>query len=198
MTATFFLVRHAVHVLQDRVLVGRDDVPLSDEGRLQASRVAERLATERLSLLHASPQLRTRETAGFIADRTGLPVEIASALAEVDLGRWTGRSRQDLAGDPDWKQWNEARTVARVPGGETMLEVQLRVVDHIDALRRTHDDGRIAVVSHGDVIRAAVLYYLGVSIADFDRVEIDPASITTLVVGDWGARIVAMNERVQR
>ena len=77
-----------------------------------------------------------------------------------------------------------------------MLDVQRRVVGHLDRVRRVHPDGRIAIVSHGDVIRAAVLHYLGLSLDAHGLIEISPATVSTLILGDWGAKIMALNETV--
>jgi probable phosphoglycerate mutase len=197
MTATIFLVRHAAHGLLGKRLVGRmSGISLSEEGREQAERLAQRLARERLTAIHASPRERAQETAAPIGRATGLSVETVSALDEVDTGQWTGRSFDELKDDPRWKQWNEARLVARAPGGESMLEVQRRVIDHVEMARTRHGEARVAMVGHSDVIRAALLYYLGMSIDEFGRVEVSPASLSTLSIGDWGAKVVLLNETI--
>lgn len=195
MTTTFFLVRHAAHGLLDRVLVGRTPgVGLSARGRRQAERVALRLAGERLTAVHVSPRERARETAGPIAAASGAPVVLSLDLDEIDFGAWTGRSFDELAGDPAWRAWNERRAEAQPPGGESMRSVQARVVRLLDGLARLHPGGRIAVVSHGDVIRAALLHYLGLPLDSYDRFEIGPAGVSILVVGSWGAKILSLNE----
>ncbi|RAI45090.1 histidine phosphatase family protein [Rhodoplanes roseus] len=197
MTTTFFLVRHAVHGLLDRVLVGRSPgVSLSDLGRRQAAALAERLARESLTAVHASPRERAQETAHPIAATTGRPVTIAPDLDEIDVGEWTGRSFDEMSDDPRWQAWNSARASARTPGGESMREVQDRVVRLLGRLSAVHPDGRIAAVSHGDVIRAALLHYLGLGLDAYDRIEVSPAGVSTVVVGPWGAKILSLNERV--
>lgn len=193
--AVFFLIRHGAHDLLDRVLCGRmTGVPLNANGREQAERVGRRLSKERIDLLQSSPLERARETAAPLSRHTGAPLQIASALTEIDLGEWTGRSFEDLKTDAVWHRWNEARHVARAPAGESMLEVQQRVISHLDGVRAEHPDGRVALVSHSDVLRSVILYYLGMSLDEFGRIEISPASISTLVVEHWGAKILALNE----
>jgi broad specificity phosphatase PhoE len=193
---TFFLVRHGAHDLLGRVLVGRNDVSLNDKGREQAAHVARRLMREEITAVISSPRERTRETAAAITQAVGFPVQIEEALNEVDLGAWTGRSFEELKDEPSWQRWNDARLVARPPGGESMLEVQTRMVGAMETLRRGEPDGRIVLVSHSDPIRAAVLYHLGMSVDEFNRIEISPCGVTTIVVGERGPQIVSLNEIV--
>ena len=191
----FFLVRHAAHELVDRVLCGRmAGVKLGEEGRAQARRVAQRLARERIAAIHTSPLERARETAEPIGKRLDLVPEISEAINEIDVGDWAGRDFASLQGDARWASWNNARNVMRPPGGETMLEVQARVVGLMEWVRGAHPDQAVVLVSHGDVIKAALLYCLGMPIDGYRLFDISPASISTLVIGDWGAKVLSLNE----
>ncbi|ASY58054.1 MULTISPECIES: histidine phosphatase family protein [Sinorhizobium] len=196
MTTTFLLVRHAAHDKIGNFLAGRTaDVPLGPAGREQAERLATRLAGENIGAIYASPRKRTQETAAAIAAASDIPeVETADALDEVDFGTWSGKTFEVLNGDPHWRHWNSKRSLARAPGGETMLEVQSRVISLVETLGRHGDDGKIVLVSHADVIKALVCHVLGLSADAWSRFEIAPASISTLVAGDWGAKIVTLNE----
>jgi broad specificity phosphatase PhoE len=194
---TVLLIRHAVHSLLDRVLVGRTaGVRLSESGRRQAAALAAHLAREPLAAVCSSPQPRARETARPIAIIAGVRLEIAAAIDEIDLGAWTGRSFAELDRDPDWRAWNSMRCAARPPGGESMRELQRRVVDHLQRVHAAYPNGRIALVSHAEVIRAALLYYLRLSLDAFAQIEIRPASIATLMLGEGEARVVALNQTV--
>jgi broad specificity phosphatase PhoE len=191
----FFLVRHAAHELVDRVLCGRmAGVKLGEEGRAQARRVATRLARERISAIHTSPLERAQETAAPIAEQLDLVPEVHEAISEIDLGEWAGRDFASLQNDPRWASWNNARSVTRPPGGETMREVQARVVGHMERVRNAYREQGVVLVSHGDVIKAALLYCLGMPIDGYRLFDIRPASVSTLVIGDWGAKVLAMNE----
>jgi probable phosphoglycerate mutase len=196
---TFFLVRHGAHDLLNRVLCGRmPGVDLNSNGREQAEQVGRRLSQEDIDLLQSSPLERAQETAAPIARHTGAKLETASALIEIELGEWTGRSFEEIKAEPAWQQWNHARQVARPPGGESMLEAQQRVISHLDQVRTSYPDARVVLVSHSDVLRAIILYYLGMSLDEFSRIEISPASISKLVVEHWGAKILALNEVAAR
>lgn len=196
MTAQILLIRHAAHGHLGAVLSGRlPELPLSDEGRAQAARLAERLAAERLAAIQASPVQRAQETAAILAGgHDGLAVETVAALDEVDFGEWQGRAFAELAGDPRWRAWNAARGSAGAPGGETMAAAQARAWDHVAAAARTHAGATLAMISHCDVIRAVIGRVLGLALDRLLAFEIDPASVSRIEVGEWGARLLNLNE----
>jgi len=197
MAATFLLIRHAEHELLGRVLTGRmPGVALGERGRRQAGLLASRLAASGLTAVQSSPLERAMQTAAPIAAASGLNCDPAEALTEIDFGAWTGKSFTELTADPRWRAWNAERGRAVTPGGESMLQVQSRILGHLKAMSTAEPAGRIALVSHGDVIKAAVLGIMGASLDAFAAIEIEPASITTLVLGDWGGKVVGLNERV--
>ncbi len=195
MTTTFFLVRHAAHDRVGTVLCGRmPGVTLGAPGKEQAQRLAHRFARETVASVQTSPLERAVETAEPIAARTGQPVEVCEAVTEIDFGSWSGVSFEVLAQSPGWAAWNTARFVSRPPDGETMLEAQARIVKAMERLRRAYPGRSVVLVSHSDVIKAALLYHLGLPLDAYSRFDIDPASISTLVVGDWGSKVIRMNE----
>jgi probable phosphoglycerate mutase len=139
---------------------------------------------------------RAEETAQAIAAQIGRTARTCEAITEIDFGAWTGARFADLSDDPRWTAWNAARAVNRAPGGETMLEAQARIVAAMERLRQSHQDRAVVLVSHGDVIKSALLYHLGLPVDAYDRFDVDPASISTLVVGEWGSKVVHLNEVV--
>ncbi len=191
-----FLIRHAAHAELGRSLTGRKaGVALSESGARQALALGERLIREPISKIYSSPRLRARATAEAIGDRLGLPVEVDQDLDEIDFGKWTGASFEELACDPSWRQWNEARATASPPDGESMAEAAARIVRGIGRICGQHrNSAAVALVSHCDMIRGAVAHYLGLSLNNLLRFDIDPASITRLEVGAWGGRVAALNE----
>jgi broad specificity phosphatase PhoE len=195
--ATFFLVRHAAHALLGKILVGcKIDVPLDDAGRAQAVVLAQRFAGERLRAIQSSPRKRALETARPIAERAGLQIEVEPALDEIDCGEWSGCSFEELRDDAQWQQWNRTRSTARPPGGESMLEVQQRMLGHLERAYAREPEAKMLMLSHGDVIRAAVLHYLKLPIDAYASFEIDPASVTTVAFDANGGKVVALNETV--
>ena len=196
MTTTFFLIRHAAHDDVGCFLAGRSEpVPLGEEGRKQARRLADRMSQEGIAEIYTSPRTRTQETANAIASACGIgPPKLAEALDEVDFGEWSGKSFDILDSDPAWRRWNTVRSLVRAPGGETVLEVQSRVMRLIETLRESGEGARVALVSHADVIKTVVGHVLGLPSDAWPRFDIAPASVTSLVIGDWGAKIITLNE----
>jgi probable phosphoglycerate mutase len=138
--------------------------------------------------------MRAQETARPLASRLGLSIEIFAEIDELDTGAWTGRSFASLSDDPIWSLWNTTRSTIRPPNGESMQELQERAVDHIRKVAASTPGGHVALCSHAEVIRAIVLQALRLPLDDFHRVEIAPATISTIVVGHDGIAIIALNQ----
>jgi broad specificity phosphatase PhoE len=158
--------------------------------------LAAYLSQDGIARVECSPLERTRETAAAIADATGAPLATTDALIEIDMGEWTGRALDSFGDDPVWRRWNDARGNARIPGGESMAEAQARIMGHVRRVAAEQDGSTIALVSHSDMIRAALACALGLPLDNLLRFDIDPASVSRLVVGEWGARVLSVNERV--
>jgi broad specificity phosphatase PhoE len=192
----FHLLRHGEHVLRGRVLAGRTPgVGLSAMGRAEIAVVAERLTQEKIDALYSSPLQRTRETAEILSERLKLPVTYRDDLLELDFGEWTGLTYDAVRSDERWQVWNTCRSIATVPGGESMREVQDRAVRALFDLRQAHRNETVLIVSHGDVIRAALLFALGMPLDFLSRIEVALASLNTIHIDDSGIRVLTLNER---
>jgi len=192
----FHLLRHGEHVLQGRVLAGRTPgIGLSARGRSEIAAVADRFAQEPITALYSSPLQRTSETAEIIAERLDLPIGYREDMLELDFGEWTGLTFDDVRADERWRLWSTCRSIATVPGGESMRQVQERAVKALVELGQTHHDGTVVVVSHGDVIRAALLFALGMPLDLYARIEVGLASISSIRIDNSGLRVLAVNER---
>ena len=199
MTVTLFLLRHAAHDDVGRYLAGRAaQVNLGATGLAQARRLGTRMAREQFDAVFASPRERAQQTAAAVAVARGeMPVETVEALDEVDFGAWSGSTFEELNKRDDWQRWNGLRSMAETPAGETMLDVQRRAVGFVRQLTARDANGRFTLVSHADVIRSIVAHVLGLPIDTWQRFDISPASITTLVIGDWGGKVLTLNEITQ-
>ena len=194
MSMTLFLARHAAHGDLGKVLTGRGaGIRLSDQGRAQAEGLAKRLDREEIELVHSSPRERAMETSEIVARRLRVPIEIAPALDEIDFGEWTGRSFEQLAQDRRWTQWNGRRSEVSPPGGETMAEAVARAMIHVEKIG-AEARRRVLCISHADVIRGIVADVLGLSLDNLLRFDIDPASLSALVIGRREMRLTVLNE----
>jgi probable phosphoglycerate mutase len=190
----FHLIRHASYDLLGHVLAGRSPGhSLNETGRTEAVRLADTLATRPVVALISSPVQRARETAVPISARLNLPIAIEPDLDEINFGDWTGRRFDELHPSHEWRVFNQLRSAAQIPGGETMLCAQARAVSAILRLRTAWPEGEIAIVSHGDIVKALLAYFLGVPLDLFRRIEIAPASRSVVRLHAAEVRIEAMN-----
>jgi broad specificity phosphatase PhoE len=195
MALTLHLLRHAVHDHPADMLCGRmAGVRLGPEGERQAARLAHRFPLDSLDALHTSPIRRCRETAASLEAACGLVAIVDPAAEELDFGDWTGRRFTQLEGDPHWRSWNLDRDHAAAPGGETMGDVRARVVAMLEETLMLHPHDRVAVVTHAEIVRTAVLHVLGLPLQAYDRLEIGPASVTTLCLWPGGGRLIGLND----
>jgi probable phosphomutase (TIGR03848 family) len=198
MSTTIFLMRHGDNDWIGHTLVGwTPGIHLNENGRRQAERLAHRLGTLPIAAVYSSPLERALETAAPLAARLGLGIRTCDGLGEIRLGEWTGRKVRDLEDDPLWRRFNRQRSTTRIPGGESMLEVQLRMVDVFEEIRTNHPDASVAVFSHGDPIRAILMHYLGTPLDFVHRLEVFPASISRIVLNDRGPLVVTVNEALE-
>jgi probable phosphoglycerate mutase len=192
--ATVLLIRHAHTDAIAARLSGRlAAVHLTEAGRRQAAQLAQRLAPAPLRAVYSSPLERALETATPIAEAHGLEVLARDALTEVDYGAWTGKSFDALQQLPEWRRYNDARETAHVPEGESASAVQLRILRELERLWQRHCADTVAVISHADVIRAALLHYAGVSLNFFGRFTVDPASVSAVALDGRSGRVLYVN-----
>lgn len=178
------LIRHGLCDRVGRAIAGRSvGVHLNAAGLRQAHELARSLERLPIGAIYSSPLERARETAAPLAERLGLAVEISPALEELDFGAWTGRTIASLAGDPVWQRFNTERGTTRIPGGETMGEVVARATGGVARMAADHRDGLVAVVSHGDVIRALLAHYAGLPLDCMLRLEVSPGSVSAVRLG---------------
>jgi broad specificity phosphatase PhoE len=198
MTTTFFLLRHAAHDDVGRYLAGRaPNVSLGPAGRAQARRLGERMCREDFVAIYSSPRERTAQTARAVSLHSEIgPVELRDELDEIDFGPWSGKTFVELNQDPAWRDWNSRRAVAVTPTGESMQDVCGRVCSCMADLRARHAGNGVVLVSHADVIKSAVCHVLGLTADGGFRFDIEPASISVVAMGDWGAKLLRLNEGV--
>jgi probable phosphomutase (TIGR03848 family) len=185
--STVLLVRHGLTAMTGPVLAGHTPaLHLDDRGRAQAEAVAERISVLPLQAIVTSPLERCVDTADTIA-----AAQVATGRApqrhqderiiECRYGDWTGKAIKDLAKDPMWKTVQTQPSAARFPGGESLGEVSARAVEAVrewDA--ELGEDAIWLACSHGDVIKAILADALGLHLDQFQRIVVDPCSVSVV------------------
>ena len=180
--ATILLVRHGQNDMVGKKLAGRlPGVNLNEQGQAQARRLAAALASLPIKAVISSPLERAQQTAEPVARIHNLPVEINPGLQEMDYGTWQGRSIKQLRRLKLWKTVQERPSTFGFPEGETFAAAQLRIAETLQVLSTAYAEKDVIVcVGHCDMIRLAVAFFLDMTLDAFQRLQIDPASVTVL------------------
>jgi probable phosphoglycerate mutase len=155
-------------------------VRLNEQGRAEAGALARRLSTVTIDAVYSSPLERTVETAEILAAPHALPVQVREQLGEVRFGKWTGVSLEKLRRRRLWRRIQFAPSTTRFPGGESFREAQARVLGELEELQVAHPDQTVVIVSHADVIKSVIAYYIGLHLDLFQRLVVRPASLSVL------------------
>ena len=203
---TVLLVRHGrTNANATGVLAGRSPgVELDEIGVQQAAASAERIAPLPIRAVVSSPLRRCRQTAKTISDARGrtdsepLPVLTEAGLIECGYGSWTGRKLGELAKEKLWRTVQQQPSAVRFPDGEAMTEMSARAVSTIrrwdaELAGEYGDDALWVAVSHGDVIKAILADALGMHLDAFQRIMVDPASISVIHYAETRPFVLRMN-----
>lgn len=189
------LIRHGANDWVNGRLAGwTPGVHLNEEGRRQAAALSERLGDLPIAALYTSPLERCVETAQAVAQPRGLPLRLVEQIGEVRYGEWQGAELKELYKHELWPGVQFYPSGTRFPNGETLGEAQMRVVSALDKLRAQHPKEIIAVVSHADLIKLAISYYIGMHVDLFQRLVINPCSLTAIAFERMGPRLMALND----
>ena len=192
------LLRHGeTESNRQRLALGREDVPLNEKGRRQAGALASSLDGVTVSAVFASPLRRAVETARPLAEARGLDVQVDEDLTEMAVGELEGLTPQELRdryGD-FLRQWfsTEAGRL-RMPGGESLQDVQDRAWAAIERLRERHPEDTVVVVTHNFTIHAILCRALGLPLASFRRFRHDLAAKAVLDVRQDRAVVISLND----
>jgi len=181
---TLVLLRHGLTAITGPVLAGRTPgVHLDDRGIAQAAEAAKRLAGVNLAAIVSSPLERCQETAEAVAVANGMSVETEPRLVECGYGDWTGQELKKLAKDPLWKVVQAHPSAVTFPGteGESLRAAQARAVDAVRSWNvKLGPDAVWLACSHADIIKSVVADALGMHLDEFQRIVIDPCSVTVI------------------
>jgi probable phosphomutase (TIGR03848 family) len=186
---TVLLIRHGRTAANTAgVLVGRSSgVELDETGVKQAAELATRLSGVPLRAIVTSPLRRCRQTAQplLAAQSNSCSFAVEQGLVECGYGEWTGKSLRELSKDSLWRTVQQQPSAVRFPGGESMAEMSARSIGAARAwdarIEAEHGPEAVwAAISHGDVIKAIIADALGLHLDSFQRIVVDPASISII------------------
>lgn len=194
MMKELLLIRHGESLHAGTRYIGRTDTPLTPFGHEQAEAVSRRLCETGLDALFVSPALRARETIRALLVEQKIDPVMDPDLQEIDFGAWEGMSFEEIQAQAPERVtvWAENRMDFVFPGGESLDAFWKRVCRAGERLAATPGD-RIAVVTHGGVIRYLMCYFLGLAPERHRLFQIDLGSITTLVLQEDFATLKGLN-----
>lgn len=194
---TVLLIRHGENdfVKKSRLAGRMKGVHLNEKGRTQAEQLSKSLSGHKIKAVYSSPLERATETAAPIAAAQKLKVIRRPGLLELDMGKWENKTIKQVARQKLWKVVQQSPSRARFPEGESFAEAQLRIANEIQNLCGQHKPRDLFVcVGHSDMIKLAVAYFLGLPLDLFQKLVVQPASITTLQIYKSGSRLVNLNQ----
>jgi len=195
------IVRHGLTAATGTALTGRTPgIPLDDRGRAQAEAVAARLAQVRLDAIVSSPLDRCFQTAQAISagqQAPGSGVQTDDRLIEVGYGDWTGQSLRKLSREPLWRVVQAHPSAVTFPGpdGETLPDIQRRAVAAVrDWNAKLGPEGVYLICSHADVIKAILADSLGMHLDLYQRIQVDPCSLSVIRYTPFRPFVERMND----
>jgi probable phosphomutase (TIGR03848 family) len=196
--ARIVLLRHAHSVANEKnLLAGRTaGISLSKTGKEQAKDLITRLGNIQFDEVAISPLQRCRETIDPWIDTTGgkSRIVVDDSISEVDYGNWSGKTLASLRRKAQWKVVQDFPSQMIFPEGESLLEMQGRALSGFYRLNAVKGKGPRLLVSHGDVIKSIVAHCLGMHLDQFQRLVIEPASLTIIDTDSGTSRLVRFND----
>ena len=196
---TVILIRHGeTDWNRERRFRGRAPVPLNARGRQEAELTAQRVAANwKINAIYSSPVVRAMETAEPLGRLTRLPIHLSEPFADLDYGLWQGRLPAEvvLSHPEELEAWLREPAAVRIPGGETLAEVEVRATSELAAIVSWHPAEAIAIVSHTEVNRLVILAALRGSPNALWHVGQDTCAINVLRVEDGAIDVLSLNDR---
>lgn len=195
--ASIILIRHGqTEWNREARFRGRVDIDLDETGAKQAEAAAERIAQWEVAAIYSSPQKRAIATAEVIAKRLGLTVEPLDGIDDMDFGRWQGLSIAEVEEKYPklFDLWRHSPERLRIPEGESMEDVQRRVIATIDDLVARHENETVVLVSHRVVCKVLLCSLLGLDNSHFWQIAQDATAINLFEIRGGRATVMLLND----
>ena len=191
------LVRHGETMWnRENRILGHTDIDLNEKGRKQAELLGVALKDEEVTAIYSSPLKRASETAGEIARYHHLDVLPDDSFMEIDAGELDGLTFEEVVKryGEFLKGWANKESSLKIPGGESMAELEMRAWSAVKKLVEIHADDTAIVVSHSLAIQSIICRALEMGLSDTRRLRLDLASISILNFGKGGVSLLLYND----
>lgn len=177
-----FLIRHGqTDANISGFIMGQGEYPINNYGRSQAVKISKFLKDVEFKALYVSPSKRAMQTAQILMKgRDSLPFVEDPNLDEIAFGDWIGKMMDDIRGSDDYNNYMWKPSTYTVPQGEHIPDVQARAVAVVEKIQRKYNVGKVVIVSHADVIKAILNYYLKMPLDRWQTFRIDNCSLSIL------------------
>ncbi len=192
-----YLVRHGETAWNKaKIFRGRRDIPLNEQGRVEAAGAALALREVPLAAIYSSPLSRARATAEAIASDRGLAVNADEAFTDIDYGEWTEYWDTEVRRKfgAQYRQWKESPHLVKFAGGESLDEVRRRAAPRLLELARRNPESTIALVSHRVVLKLLLCEAKGLDNSHFWQVRLDTGAISVLDYANGTLSVVIEND----
>jgi probable phosphomutase (TIGR03848 family) len=192
---TLILARHGETDVIGKKLTGRiSGIHLNANGRAQASSIITKLNNIQIGAIFSSPLERALETARPLSEASGIPISPHSGLTEINFGAWQGRPYKQLEKLKLWQTVHSSPSTVTFPAGESFITAQQRMVASLEEIVSAMGEKDVAVCfSHCDPIRLAVAYFLNMALDDFQRLSIEPGSLSLVTFQNNKPRLGQIN-----
>ena len=176
---------------REKRIMGRSPVPINDIGKERVLKTAEFLSDDGIDMIYSGTLKRARQTADIFSNVWGVNIQEDSRLDESPFQQWVGKRYKELKGDPDFKLYTAKPSQSNFSENEDMSGIRKRVTEFVKEIEQK-ENKKAAIISHSDVIKPALTYFLRMDLDMMHRITIENASVTLVAVGDI-PRVLYMN-----
>ncbi|RBP45595.1 histidine phosphatase family protein [Garciella nitratireducens] len=178
-----YLIRHGETIWnRERKTQGIKNVSLSETGKLQAKYLAKRLKKENIDFIYSSDLSRAYKTAEIVGNHIGKSVQILPEIREMNFGDWEGLTLNEIDKKfhDIYNQWNHTPHLAKIPGGETLIQVQERAIKVVNRIIKKNPNKNIVMISHGTTIKTIIFYLLDIDLSYYKKIKQDNTAINII------------------
>lgn len=178
---SFLLIRHGHTAATEAGRLYTDpEAELTEQGVEQARAVAAWIVKAKPDVVISNRSKRVKATSDIICGALDLPPLYIEGFDEWKVGDWEGRTYLDIKkNDPQlYEAWSQDPISSRPPGGESIVDLCSRIQDRLLETISTHAGKTVALVTHAGIIRATIVYALGMSVHNFWRISVPVGSIS--------------------